>query len=399
MIHRFFVENFLSIRDSVELNFKIPGTTPNLPRFRVSPSTPNTRLPTAVVFFGPNSSGKTTILKAMQSTLEFMSDSVAYESDRGVLHFPEFDVNCNPTYIEIEFDGNLLRTDSQNDNRFRYTLEVHRKKETPAQEEYSWVEYEVLHYFPEGRARRVFERIRDKIAYVSNDLKNQLGGLGSTFIVNNASVISILAKLKIEPFASLVQNFSSSKSNLANSWKLEENQIVRKYINSPGLVEKASEILPKFDFGIEKFKIAQSFSNEIQLEHFGLKYPLGLRQESSGTRSLVKLLPLIHNSLETGELAIFDDFDIEFHSDLTAELIRWFHSEEQNPHGAQLLCSSHDFTLLDKLEKEEVYIAEKDHRSGSTAIYSIKDFSNIRRTENLQKLYRSGAFGGVPHFG
>ncbi len=396
MIHRFFVENFLSIRDGVELDFRVPGTTPNLPRFRVSPSTPNTRLPTAVVFFGPNSSGKTTILKAMQSTLEFMSDSVAYESDRGVLHFPEFDFNCNPTYVEIEFDGNLLQTDSRKDNRFRYILEIHRENDL---RRHSWVEHEVLHYFPEGRARRVFERFRDRISYVSSDLKSQLGGLSSVLIADNASVISILAKLKIEPFALLVKNFSSSQSNLANSWKLEENWADSEYINSPELVEKVSEILPKFDFGIEKFKIAQSSSNEMQLEHSGLKYPLGLREESSGTRSLVKLLPLIHNSLETGELAIFDDFDIEFHSDLTAELIRWFHSEEQNPHGAQLLCSSHDFTLLDKLEKEEVYIAEKDHRNGSTAIYSIKDFSNIRRTENLQKLYRSGAFGGVPHFG
>lgn len=396
MIHRFFVENFLSIRDSVELNFKIPGTTPNLPRFRVSPSTPNTRLPTAVVFFGPNSSGKTTILKAMQSTLEFMSDSVAYESDRGVLHFPEFDFNCNPTYIEIEFDGNLLQTDSRKDNRFRYVLEIHRKNDL---RKHSWVEYEVLHYFPEGRAHRVFERIRDRIAYVSNDIKSQLGGLSSVLIADNVSVISILAKLKIEPFALLVKNFSSNQSNLANSSQLEENRIVRKYINSQGLVEKASEILPKFDFGIEKFKIAQSSSNEMQLEHLGLKSPLGLRQESSGTRGLIKLLPLIHDCIEAGGFAILDDFDIKFHSDLTAELIRWFHSEEQNPHGAQLLCSSHDFTLLDKLEKEEVYIAEKDHRNGNTAIYSIKDFSNIRRTENLQKLYRSGAFGGVPHFG
>ena len=93
-----------------------------------------------------------------------------------------------------------------------------------------------------------------------------------------------------------------------------------------------------------------------------------------------------------------DDFDAEFHADLAAEILRWFQSEDRNPHGAQLICSTHSLSLLDDLEKEEVFIAEKD-RDGATRAYGVRQVPGVRRTEDLQKLYRSGALGGIPTFG
>ena len=86
------------------------------------------------------------------------------------------------------------------------------------------------------------------------------------------------------------------------------------------------------------------------------------------------------------------------HADLVDEVLGWFRREDTNPQNAQLICSLHSLSALDDLEKEEVFIVEKD-RAGSTQAYGARDVTGVRRSSNLRKLYRSGALGGLHHFG
>ena len=65
MIHTFSVSNYGSIRESVTLDLRIPGTAPDLACFRRSAARPDVRLPTVAVLMGPNGSGKTTLLRAL----------------------------------------------------------------------------------------------------------------------------------------------------------------------------------------------------------------------------------------------------------------------------------------------------------------------------------------------
>ena len=53
MIHAFSVSNYYSVREEVVLDLRIPGTAPDLPRFRRSTAKPDIRLPSVVVFMGP----------------------------------------------------------------------------------------------------------------------------------------------------------------------------------------------------------------------------------------------------------------------------------------------------------------------------------------------------------
>ena len=75
MIHRFRVSNFQSIRQSVELDFRIPGTTPELPCFRRSSARPDVRLPNVIALVGPNGSGKTTVLRALMTAIRFATSA------------------------------------------------------------------------------------------------------------------------------------------------------------------------------------------------------------------------------------------------------------------------------------------------------------------------------------
>ncbi len=73
MIHTFSVFNYQSIREEVVLDLRIPGTAPDLPRFRQSAAKPDVRLPSVVVLMGPDGSGKTTLLRALIETAEIAS--------------------------------------------------------------------------------------------------------------------------------------------------------------------------------------------------------------------------------------------------------------------------------------------------------------------------------------
>ena len=65
MIHRFLVNNFHSIREDAELDFRIPGTSPERPYFQHSCSRLDVRIPSVVALVGPNGSGKTALLRAL----------------------------------------------------------------------------------------------------------------------------------------------------------------------------------------------------------------------------------------------------------------------------------------------------------------------------------------------
>ena len=73
MIHKFSISNFHSVREEVVLDLRIPGTAPDLPRFRYSTAKPDIRLPSVVVLIGPNGSGKTTLLSALIATATIAS--------------------------------------------------------------------------------------------------------------------------------------------------------------------------------------------------------------------------------------------------------------------------------------------------------------------------------------
>ena len=93
-----------------------------------------------------------------------------------------------------------------------------------------------------------------------------------------------------------------------------------------------------------------------------------------------------------------DALDNDLHANLVDEILGWFRREDSNSGNAQLICSLHNLSALDNLEKEEVFIVEKD-QAGPTRAYGMRDVQGVRRTGDLRKLYRSGALGGLPSIG
>jgi predicted ATPase len=99
-----------------------------------------------------------------------------------------------------------------------------------------------------------------------------------------------------------------------------------------------------------------------------------------------------------GGIAVVDELDSTIHPNLLPEILRWFHNKETNPHNAQLWISGQSASLLDELDKEEVYFTEKGEK-GQTKIFGLKDIEGVRRVDNFYQKYLGGVYGAVPRIG
>jgi hypothetical protein len=97
---------------------------------------------------------------------------------------------------------------------------------------------------------------------------------------------------------------------------------------------------------------------------------------------------------------VVDEIDTSLHPVLTSRLLALFQDVGTNPKGAQLLCTTHDATLLSPtlgeqtLRRGQVWFTEKN-AAGETNVYPLSDFQP-RKGENLERRYLGGSYGAVP---
>lgn len=125
--------------------------------------------------------------------------------------------------------------------------------------------------------------------------------------------------------------------------------------------------------------------------------PLDFARESEGTRTWFQMIGPVLNALRHGSIMVFDELDARLHPTVSAELLKIFHSPALNPNGAQLIFTSHDTSLLNHLNRDEVWLTDK-REDGATRLGALADFAGerVRRSQNLEAAYLHGRFGGLP---
>ncbi len=398
MIHKFSISNFHSVREEVVLDLRIPGTAPDLPRFRYSTAKPDIRLPSVVVLIGPNGSGKTTLLSALIATATIASFASSTEKTSPLKTFSPFfsrETRNEPTRFSIEFEADWLGEARQ---LFRYELAV------VCGGNDHFFSYEALSYFPKGRPRRLFERgAPEESIYVSKEFGLKPGDNRLQAVRADTSVIATLALLNV-PLAMDIANWMelflvSTNIRLHERWAPPTQATMNMYESNSDLGSWIRNHIRSSDLGIQNITISdQSGTKEAFFDHHGLDMPIPLRFESSGTKRLFHLLPQIGLAFRHGVPAVLDEIDGDLHVDIAGEILSWFRSQETNPSGAQLFVSSHNVGLLDNLEKEEIFIVEKDS-SGATRVHGAQDVQGLRRDTRLYPKYRAGVLGGIPKIG
>lgn len=357
-----------------------------------------------MVLIGPNGSGKTTLLNALVSTTRIASSASPTEEKnpiKAVLPFFSPATREAPTRFCVEFDADWLAP-KEDRQLFRYELVIERND---AEVQNHSFRYEALSYFPKGRPRRLFERSGDakEPIYVSSEFGLKPKDERLKAVREDASVIATLDLLNV-PLAKRMANSMrwvlwSSNTAYHGKWEFPTKTIIRLCEQNPEIRAWAKDHMQSGDLGIQSFDISHNYEEKnVLFNHRGLDAPVSLNLESSGTRRLFHLLPQISLALKTGVPAALDEIDGDLHVDIAGEVLDWFRSRETNPNDAQLFVTSHNVGLLDDLEKEEVFITEKD-RNGATRVHGTQDVRGLRRDARLYPKYRAGVLGGLPKIG
>ena len=132
----------------------------------------------------------------------------------------------------------------------------------------------------------------------------------------------------------------------------------------------------------------------------GHEIELGLAAQSQGTLTWLATVGPAIDTLHHGQVLLVDELDASLHPGLTGVLVDLFTDETVNRHGAQLVFTTHDTSLLDnspqqRLTSQDVWFTEKSP-DGRSELFSLADFTEVRRGTNKQRRYLVGAFGGVP---
>ena len=403
MIVLFSVENYHSIREEVVLDLRIPGTAPDLPRFRRSASQPDIRLPSVVVLIGPNGSGKTTLLRALIDTARIASSALPTEESNPINTFVPFlspETREKPTRFCVELEADWLAPGEAR-QLFRYELAVTRGASV-------WrhsFHYECLSCFPKGRPRRLFERGGPGAPiYVSGEFGFRPKDERLNAVRSDASVVATLAFLNVPLAMRIAESMrlvlESNNVVYGGKWEPQTETVIRLYEQDPELRAWAEKLIQSSDLGIQGFDIHNNIlgNKMVYFKHHGLDMPVHQDFESSGTNRLFHLLPQVGLALNNGIPAVLDEVDGDLHVDIAGEVLDWFRSRETNPNDAQLFVTSHNVGLLDDLEKEEVFIVEKDG-NGATKVHGAQDVRGLRRDARLYPKYRAGVLGGLPKIG
>ena len=263
------------------------------------------------------------------------------------------------------------------------------------------VESESLYYSPESKFRRLFHREADKIKD-SPEFKVKVKDYPPQTFRENASVISTLVQYNhtiSKAFTSVLNTIYTNVPILQKN-DFDENTATNYYASNEEVLKKLNGKIRMLDLGIDEVVISRNQNHVLRtlFKHTGLNSELPYILESQGTQKFYTLFRYINYVLETGGLLVLDEIDNDIHPALMPEIIGWFHDERTNPNNAQLFMACHNASLLEHLEKEEIYFTEKTP-DGRTQVYGLKDIADVRRVDNYYKKYLSGVFGAVPNIG
>lgn len=420
MVYGLEIENFYSVRDLQVIDLRVAENVPDIPgRFVPIHVGSKDRVPKVVTFFGPNASGKSTVLRALTFLSWFVQHSFLQLPAPGdqpppgigfqpCERFYSRDTADQPTRLCVHFTGAVNFSESaERWNDFcRYAYEVSFRSEASSdgliRRPRTVVSESVRQWpSPSGKSVRVFER--NERGEVAASKAFGLGGYQKVIekVRSNASVISTLVQFDHKPSLLMRDLARTVLSNILIQ-KVEPNDdIVLRTAYAPNqpLLEALNRDIERIDVGIRAMRIVPGTQGPLaQFEHYGLSDPLPMHLESHGTRQFIRIFPTIAQALSIGGVAVIDEFDQSIHPSILPEIIRWFHDPARNPHDAQLWATCQAASLLEDLQKEEVFFCEKNH-AGCTRIYGLRDVQAVRRTDNFYERYLGGVYGAVPNVG
>lgn len=122
--------------------------------------------------------------------------------------------------------------------------------------------------------------------------------------------------------------------------------------------------------------------------------------ESYGTIRFINEFPLVIYALLNGGTLIMDEFDASIHPMALMNIINVFHNDDVNKNHAQLVFNTHNPIFLDAslLRRDEIKFIERNEETGYSEHYSLSDFKTaegVRKGEDYMNNYFVSRYGAI----
>lgn len=407
MLIEFEFENSRSFRD--RQRFSLVATSSKELRTNVISVSekPTLRLLRSCILYGANASGKSNFIFALKTAKQFIMDSATKPNSISLIDPFLLDKQSKANGSEFSFHFIHRKI------RYQYMFRVDR----------SQVLLERLTVFPKGYPQKVFERDASKEKEhqwtFGTWLKGEKQKLAS-LTRPDALFLSVGANLNNEQLTAVFGWFKRYLLVVGlESFQTTSNKILQ----DDGLRAAIGALLRFADLGIEAVEAEEISPDKISLpsemsedlrkiirqnlrptvqvrtQHRtidGDNESFGFEKESSGTRNFFSYLGPCLDALRKGRTIFIDELDSSLHPLLVKKVIALFNDPTVNLNGAQLICSTHDTTLLDQniFRRDQIWFSERD-QSATSHIYPLLDFKP-RKGEALQRGYLAGRYGAIP---
>ncbi|OQB08107.1 MAG: hypothetical protein BWY21_01443 [Parcubacteria group bacterium ADurb.Bin216] len=401
MIISFKVTNFYSINEELTLDLSVKGRNFDTAGY-IKSLTGNVSMFAMIV--GANASGKTNILKAFS----FLRWLILRQSNRAVLDTP-FNVNAFPhkRFFNNNKPTSLCVVFEIGGIQYEYYVEIDQEKvlreclkEKKAIKVKTGTTILFNRSYDEKTGKYV---IKSEVKGVTKDMEIlhrkdvTIFSIGS--ILNNPLLVGLSdywRKIPINIFFDQFGGLSSNKDIIYDVLVLDDDKEIKK---------RVERILKKFDLGLDEIILRKKedgpgnylIENCMEKHVFGgVDYESDIRDASMGTQRIIRYMRMIISALRVGAPVFIDELDAFLHPAILSEVIDLFLDEEKNSQGSQLIFSSHSHAVMNKLDKYQIFIVEKND-SGSTEVNRLGSLGpDVRNEDNFYSKYISGYYGGNP---
>lgn len=375
MLSRIIVKNFKCFKNETVFDFRKTN-------YKLLKQNTKGKLLKGLLFVGDNASGKTTAVQPVILLLDllfkdrdihlFLYQCLFSKEDETTLTY-EFNIDGHEILYSFSFDGNKFLEE---------TLKLDNQP--------------IIERIGENAKLRLsenstFHEVDESLLFIKKAYFN-------TKFEDN----EILKKW----FAFLKQSVCINAYKRTISSYNDESLTLRKYLEKYGVEEinsffKNNNFKYSVEYALEiegkgiRYEMSEEEGKTLFFQREDISVPIPLFLESTGNKTLINILPAVLHSVQKGGLLVIDEFSSGFHNKLEELIVRYIMNNSAN---TQLLLVSHSTNLLSNalLRPDQVYSVEMMGREGSV----LNRFSDEqpRVAQNLEKMYLSGVFGGIPEY-
>lgn len=414
MLINFTVSNFLSFKKARSLNLKVAPITEYIDYNTFETPITDLKLLKSLIVYGPNSSGKSNMFKAMNFMRWFMMNSFKNLQTGEKIDVQSFCLNTStidkPSFFEIELLVNHIK--------YRYGFKVDSDR---VYEEYLFYVKKIKEYPLFVRKKQKIE-VEDKFNLkkdlvsltrenalflslaaqfnneISKDILNEISKF--TFISgyrDENHIDTTVQLLESEKYGELVRNFIIGADLGFTDIIAEKFKITEKMLNKSKIPEEIKKLILKENRDNYQVNTTHQVFDENNKPVQDTLMSL-MQDESLGTQKFFSLAGPIINTIISGGVLIIDEFSARMHPVLSESIMRLFNSKNNNPNNAQFLFATHNTRFINKssnIFRRDQMILFKKNKYGATEVNSLFDLK-IRKDASFEKEYLLGKYDAIP---